>query len=328
MKEKIFISLTALVLFLSISPVFPARDSLKKVLCTTFPVYQITRNVTEGVPGIQVELMIPARLGCPHNYSLTPDDMRKIASADTLVINGLGMEEFLGAPLLRANPEIVTLNSSEGIEGLLESGHAESEDHLGDRIHQDEDAHDSEAEETGHKHQGVNPHLFASPRMAAQMAINVAKGLSGIYPEGAGIFKANGDRYAAELNHLADEFTALSGKLINNRIVTQHGAFDYLARDAGLNIVAVINAQGGDSLSAAGIIRLVKRIRQTKAGAVFTEPQYPGRVGRTISSETAIPAGELDPVATGPENAPLDYYEIVMRRNLKTLEDLLGVRGK
>ena len=97
-EGKIFVSLAVLVLFFSISQVLPARGDVNKVLCTTFPVYQITRNVTVGVPGIQVELMIPARLGCPHNYSLTPDDMRKIASADTLVINGLGMEEFLGTP--------------------------------------------------------------------------------------------------------------------------------------------------------------------------------------------------------------------------------------
>ncbi len=327
MKEKLFVSLAALVFFLSISQVFPARDSVKKVLCTTFPVYQITRNVTEGVPGIQVELMIPARLGCPHNYSLTPDDMRKIASADTLVINGLGMEEFLGAPLLRANPEIVTINSSEGIGELLKFGNAALEEHLGDKVHRDGDDHNSEAEETGHDHNGINPHLFASPRMAAKMAVNIAIGLSEIYPESAGIFKENGHRYAAELNHLADEFAALTGRLVNNRIVTQHGAFDYLARDAGLEIVAVVNSQGGDSLSAAGIIRLVKRIRQTKAGAVFTEPQYPGRVGRAISVETGIPAGELDPAATGPENAPLNYYEMVMRRNMKVLEDLLGARG-
>ena len=73
-------------------------------------------------------------------------------------------------------------------------------------------------------------------------------------------------------------------------------------------------------------VRLVKKIRQAKAGAVFTEPQYPGRVGQVVSGETGIPAGELDPVASGPADAPLNYYEIVMRRNMRALETLLGVR--
>ena len=32
----------------------------------------------------------------------------------------------------------------------------------------------------------------------------------------------------------------------------------------------------------------------------------------------------LDPVATGPAIAPLDYYEKTMRANLHTLESTLG----
>ena len=325
MKEKLYILLTALALLLGTSQLFAAGNSVKKVLCTTFPVYQITRNVAEGVDGIQVELMIPASLGCPHNYSLTPDDMRRIATAETLVINGAGMEEFLGAPLLRTNPEIMTVDSSRGIKGLLEFGHDEPEAHAGEEKHPDGNETDAD-DDAGHNHGGFNPHLFASPGMAAKMTVNIADGLSRIYPEEAGKFRENGRRYAAGLEILAKEFTALAGKLRNNRIVTQHGAFDYLARDAGLEIVAVISDEGGDSLSAASIIRLVKKIRQAKAGAVFTEPQYPGRVGQVVSVETGIPAGELDPVASGPADAPLNYYEIVMRRNMLALETLLGVR--
>ena len=33
---------------------------------------------------------------------------------------------------------------------------------------------------------------------------------------------------------MADELAALGRRLHNNRIVTQHGVFDYLARDMGL----------------------------------------------------------------------------------------------
>lgn len=326
MKKKILIPITSLLLFIGLSQAYPAQAAAKKVLCTTFPLFQITRNLTEGLSGIEVELMIPAQMGCPHNYSLTPDDMRKIASAEILVINGLGMEEFLGAPLFKANPEIVTVNSAEGIEGLLEFGHLESGEVQEDKNHPGDQGHDSADGETVHSHHDFNPHLFTSPEMSAQLTINIVEGLARIFPESSGTLRENGRRYSAEMNRLSEELADLSGRLLNNRIVTQHGAFDYLAREAGLEIVAVINAEGGSSLSAAGIIRLVKKINQTKAGAVFTEPQYPRRVGRAIAGEAGIPAGELDPVASGPENAPLDYYQTVMRSNIRVLENLLGVR--
>ena len=68
----------------------------------------------------------------------------------------------------------------------------------------------------------------------------------------------------------------------------------------------------------------MKTIRARQAGAVFTEPQYPPAVGQTIARETGLPVAVLDPVASGPADAPLDYYEQAMRRNLETLRATLG----
>ena len=285
----------------------PAR---KKILCTTFPMYQIARNVAQGQGCVEVQLMLPASLGCPHDYALTPQDMQKLTGAGVLVVNGLGLEEFLGAPVKNANPAIVIVDSSEGIKNLLE--------------YKDEDErHKAEHE---HHHSGTNPHLFASPRMTAILAKNIAAGLSKADPEGAALYAKNAETYATRMNRLADDFSAIGKTLKNNRIVTQHGVFDYLSRDMGLEIVAVVQAHAGQEPSAAEILDIVKTVRDKKAGAIFTEPQYPARVGQTIAKETGIPTAVLDPVATGPENAPPDYYETVMRKNMETLRATLGTK--
>jgi ABC-type Zn uptake system ZnuABC Zn-binding protein ZnuA len=126
------------------------------------------------------------------------------------------------------------------------------------------------------------------------------------------------------MNRLADDCAALGKHLQNNRIVTQHGVFDYLARDMGLEVVAVVQAHAGQEPSASEILEIVATIKAKKAGAIFTEPQYPEAVGKTIAKEAGIAAATLDPGATGPERAPLDYYEQVMRTNLVTLEKTLG----
>ena len=313
---KFLLCLVMTCVFLSIS--VPAQAQSGKVLCTTFPVFQITRNIALGVEGIEVELMIPARMGCPHNYSLTPGDMRKTAAAEILVINGLGMEEFLGAPLSNVNPDIVIIDSSRNIEGLLRYS-SESSQEAGPDHHHDSEGHDND-------HEGINPHLFASPWLAGRMAVNIASGLASNFPASAETLRANGSRYSDKMDVLAEEFRVLGKSLANNRIITQHGAFDYLARDAGLDISGIINVHGGEPLSAAGVIGLVKEIKRAGAGAVFTEPQYSAGIGRTIAEEAGIPWGELDPAASGPEDAPLDYYETVMRSNIKTLLQMLGAR--
>ena len=296
-----------------------AADKQLSLLATTFPIYQITRNVIKGVNDVQLDLMIPAAMGCPHDYALAPRDMHKLANANMLIVNGLGMEEFLGAPVKKANSRLIVLDSAKGIGQILE--------------YEDEDGHDKEhhdhAKEAkssgGHQHHDApNPHLFSSPRMVALLAKNIAKGLAQHNPTQAQTYIANAENYAREMNKLADDLASLGKRLANNRIVTQHGVFDYLARDIGLEVVAVVQAHAGQDPAASEFLEIVKTIREKKAGAVFTEPQYPEAVGRKLAQEAGIATAILDPVANGPENAPLDYYQQVMQANMITLEKTLG----
>lgn len=294
-------------------PGLAAEQSLH-LLASTFPIYQITRNLTAGSKRVQVALMIPAELGCPHDYALTPQDMRKLTKADVLIINGLGLEEFMGAPVQKANPKLQIIDSSRGITEILHF--SEAEEHGQHEEHPDRQQH-GEAE-------APNSHLFASPRMAARLSANIAAQLTRIDPAGAPLYAANAKAYGQRLEGLAEEFSSLGKRLRNNRIVTQHGVFDYLARDMDLEVVAVVQAHAGQEPSASEILRIVATVKEKKAGAIFTEPQYPKGVGNTIAKEAGITAATLDPAANGPTQAPLDYYEKIMRSNLHTLERTLG----
>ena len=74
-----------------------AEDSVSDkplgILCSTFPMALFTRNIVDSADQVTVELLIGAQVGCPHDYAVTPADVRKVARADILVINGLGMED-------------------------------------------------------------------------------------------------------------------------------------------------------------------------------------------------------------------------------------------
>jgi len=249
-------------------------------------------------------------MGCPHDYALTPHDMQRIDHAQILVVNGLGMEDFLGAAITQTHPRLLIVDSSQGIPDTL--------------AYPKDDVSPAPDLEKPDPHEGINPHLFASPRMMAVLAVTVATGLSKVDPDGAELYTRNAGAYAGRLNRLAAEFSKLGKTLKSNRIITQHGVFDYLARDMGLQIVARVQAHAGQDPSAAEMLKIVKRAREKKASALFTEPQYPAKVGQTLAKEIGIPSAALDPVATGPEHAPLDYYETVMRANLDTLRAILG----
>lgn len=306
---------------LGVQPSFGAASS-PRILATTFPIWLIARNVTARVPGVSVELMIPAQAGCPHDYGLTPQDMGKLTQADILVLNGLGLEAFLGATpdmiQSRLKPGAQVLVSAEGLDDLLPYGDASDK---ADAAHGHGGAYAAEVDGLP-----ANPHIFASPRMAGRLAARIGEGLAGMDPAHAGLYRANAAAYAATLNRLADDFAALGSRVANPRIVTQHRDFDYLAREAGLEIVAVVQPHEGQEPSVAALLRLAREIGEHKVGAIFTEPQYPAKAGETLGRETGVPVAVLDPVASGPADAPLDYYQQVMTANLHTLESTLGTR--
>lgn len=320
-------------------------DSPVKILCTTFPMYQITRNIVNGAEGVTVDILLPASSGCPHDYALTPRDLTRLAEADILVANGLGMENFLGARLTRANPDIMVVDSAEGMDDLLgyesigdpvkvyvdDHGHVHDENCEHGRedapAAEDSDADHDGKTESGHKEDAhddeINPHLFASPLQNAELAESIARQLGELDEGRADLYRKNAAAYATAMRGLADEMKTTAATFANNRIVEPHGAFDYLARDIGLDIVTMMQPHGQE-LSAAQMVDLIEEIRENDAGAIVVEPQYPARTGEMLSRETGLPVVMLDPVASGPDDAPLNYYETIMRENIKTLAKTLG----
>ena len=306
MKRYLVILLFGILAFSGIPSTVMAATPQLKVLATTFPIYHLAQRIVGQQEGIQVSQLLPVQVGCPHDYVLTPNDMRKLADADVLLVNGLGLEEFLGAPVHKVNPDLKIVDASSGIDGILYADHTENHTH-GTNIG---------------RH--PNPHVFASPRMMARMALALAEKLVPLFPAGAEQFRTNAQTYADELNSLTDNFSELGKSVKNNRVVIQHDIFDYLARDAGLEVVAVIQSHPGQEPSAAEMLQLVQTIREKHPVAILTEPQYPDKIGQTLSRNSGIPAISLDPVASGPEEAPGDHYLTSMRQNLAVLEKFLG----
>ncbi|MCK5804996.1 MAG: zinc ABC transporter substrate-binding protein [Lentisphaeria bacterium] len=286
---------------------------VQQVLATTFPIYLITRNVVGDAADVDVQMLLPSELGCPHNYALSPQDMTKLGNCDVLVLNGLGLEEFLGAQTKRVAKRVTIIDSSSGIDNLiLYPGTCQHHHHEGDG---GDVADDHQAD--------INPHLFVSPRICAQLAENIAEGLIRCHPRNAAMYRANANAYAVRMNALADDFAALGKRIKNRRIATQHSSLDYLARDMGIEIVAVIQINAGQQPSAAELIQITAKIQKHSVGAILTEPQYPPAVAETVARETGVPTIAFDPVASGPPNAPIDYAEKVMRQNLSVLKNAL-----
>lgn len=276
-----------------------SQEKTLRVLASTFPVYLFATNICAGMEGVRLELLIPSSMGCPHDFTLRPADMRKLEQADVLIINGAGLEDFLTRALSGLSNAPVVIDAGINVPRMPAAGQPHQHEH--------DDTHD---------HGGVNPHIFASPANAAIMANNIARGMATADPANADKYLANGEKYSETLEELAGKFEAIGKKARNRNIALEHDALVYLARNAYLQIVAVF--ENGDS--AAAITRLVSKFAEEKPALLAGDSQYPDRLMKTLSKETGLPFAMLNPCSAGPENAPADYYQKVMETNLGILE--------
>ena len=310
---KIILSLL-LCLFLG-QPSQARAEQPRELTATVFPVWILLKEVAKDVPGVNVNLLLPAGSGCPHDYAMTPNDRRRLAKADVLVMNGLGLEGFLGYGSKRQSllkPGASVIIAALDLSGILPAEGSCGHSHSG---------HGKEA-------RSANPHIFAAPSMMAQMARSIVSQLAWFDSANADRYRANGADIVSRLEALAAECRRSGEKLKARAVIAQHNIFDYLARDMGLEVAAHVQSHDGHEPSARAMLDLVRLIRSKNVAAVITEPQYPARTGRTLAAETGIPCITLDPAANGPADlaSPLDWYEKTMRDNLRTLEQALGTR--
>ncbi len=260
-----------------------------RVITSFYPVYTAALNVVHGVEGVEVKNLASPRLGCLHDYRLTAGDMRRLADADVLLVNGAGMENFLDK-VAGQLPQLRVIDVSRGIP--LADG---------------------------------NAHVWVSFAGARGQVDNIAEALAKILPDKASAFRANARDYKQRLDLLEKKMRTALAPFAGTPIVTFHEAFPYFARDFHLELAGVIEREPGTEPSARDLADIVKLVRSRHVKALFTEPQFSDRSARVVEAETGVKVFELDPVATGPSNpeAARNAWLTAMEKNLEVLQTAL-----
>ena len=293
--KKLLILLLALTLFL------PSLAGAETFVASFYPVWLLARSLTEGVDGVEVVNLSGQHGGCLHDYTLQHSDMIVLSHADALLINGAGMEPFLPV-ITGANPDLPVIDATDGLPFLTESDIVEI----------------GEAEEG----EAVNSHLWMDPQRAAGMAANLADGLIRLMPDRA-------DRITENLDGLVERFTALDETLrdglkdAGRKVIIFHEAFPYFAEACRLPVAAIVNKEHDDDLPAASLSRILSLISSEETLPVIIKSAETDRSVEVLVNETGVPVCVLDPLTSGPDDPPADYYETVMLRNMKLLQEIL-----
>jgi zinc/manganese transport system substrate-binding protein len=257
-----------------------------------------------------VEVLLP--LGAdPHDFQPSARQMSLVATADLVIINGLGLEEQLeDAIAAAADSEVVVLAIAAELDPLPWSDAGmDSTDHESD-------------------HGDLDPHVWLDPVRMADAARLVGSALAALDP--AGGYRARSELYATAL---LDADTEIRGILADippqdRLLVTNHDSFAYFAARYGFEVVGVV-IPGGSTLaepSSAEMAALVALIRERGVKAVFAETTHPTDLAEAIAAEagTAVAVVELFSGSLGEPGTPAATLPGMLLENARRIAAALG----
>jgi zinc/manganese transport system substrate-binding protein len=288
-----------------------------KVVTTFLPIYAHTKSIAGDLADVQ---SLVESGGEPHDFQFKPSDMKKLSEANVIVMNGVGIEEWLEKPLSKFKDGKKTIiDTSRGV-GLLENPEViELTASRREEKAETADSHHGHDHDHGHSHEGgKNPHIWLDPINAQIQVKNILHGLVKADPANKDAYEANAARYLKELEKLDQDFKSQVVILKNKNLITFHDAFPYLAKRYGFKYIGCIEDFPEKSPSPQILKATVDLIRKHQVTTVFVEEGYSQRSLQSIARESGAKIATLDTLEVGEIEA--GAYLKRMRNNLETLK--------
>ncbi len=309
-----------LALLLGLLSVLGAPAAEIRVLTTLPAIHSWAANVAGDTAA--VESLLPANVG-PHDFQFRPSDLRKLAAADVVLMNGLGVDTWLTRAVTRgaSKPSRRVVTVTDGLQKQLihhRTPLAIDPTTTGSKKPSQDHSHDHDHD---HSDDDANPHVWLDPVFAKHCVSNIIQALCQADPAHAEGYTRRGETYLRELDQLDEQIRSSLKGLSNRKVVTFHDAFPYFCRRYDLQLVGVVEEVPSVDPSPKYLAQLSRAIRQQQVRVIFSEPQFHPRLVQRLANDLAIGVAELDVLETGV--ASRTFYVDGLRRNLRTLESAL-----
>ena len=261
--------------------------------------FSILADMVREVGGDSVE--VTALVGPSadaHVFEPSPADARRVASAQLLIVNGLGFEGWLS--------RLVTASGYRGTVVVATSG--------------------IPLRKIG---RGVDPHAWQRLNNALIYVENIHLALAKTLPAQASNFRKNADQYSAKIRALDASVRERIATVPEaaRRVVTSHDAFGYFGDAYKVEFIAAQGWSTDSEASAADVARIIRQLKARQVRAVFVENVSDPRLAQRISKEGGgVMGGTLYSDALSPPGTSGDTYLKLFEHNADALVKALTLR--
>jgi ABC-type Zn uptake system ZnuABC Zn-binding protein ZnuA len=256
---------------------------------------QIMADVASHIAAnlVDVTFLIPPGTD-PHAYEPVPQDAARLAEADLILINGLGLEETLQPLLNEHTDKIVDVSAGIQTLALVEEGES-----------------------------GPDPHVWTNPQNVKVWVENITEAFADLDPQNAAAFAANADEYKSELDQLDAWAMEQIAQIATDKrvLVTDHEAFGYFAEHYGFEIVGVV-IPGYSTLSessAGELAALETAIEEMHVQAIFVGVSMNPSLADQVAQDTGVVLIPIYTESLSDANGPASTYLDMIRFDVETI---------
>lgn len=289
MKHYIFLLLT---LFYLISCNTAHND--KPTLSVTI---EPQRFFAEKIAGnkFRVNTIVPAGTS-PETYDPTPSQMMALGKSTLYFKVGyLGFENAWGETLAENNVDVTIVNTSNEIS-LIEGENLENV--IGDHQHHD-----------GHNHQGIDPHIWSSPKSALIMAENMLNALVMADVENQKIYRENFKVLQTEIIEIDKKITSMLENAPVKSFIIYHPALAYFARDYGLTQYSI--ELEGKSPSPQQLKQMIDFAQEQGVKTIFAQKGFDMKNAESLAKEVGASIHPIDPLSYNWKEEMIKIAEIL-----------------
>jgi zinc/manganese transport system substrate-binding protein len=264
------------------------------IVCTNTILANITSEIAPN--HYKIHSLVPADSD-PHTYESTASDLRLIASAECIIMNGLKLEGW-----------IEKLIKNSGYSGQLI---------IATQL----------IPEKGILFNPEDPHAWMHPINGIVYVEYIASELMKFFPEDGSKINARKDSYALKLTQLHEEIVGLIEKIPpqNRILITTHDAFRYFTIPYGLRSEPLMGVSTEADVQIRDILRISNLLKKEKIPTVFAESTIHPKVLMQLAADfDVLVSPPLYSDALSDSSGPAPSYLDLIKHNATVISYYLS----
>ena len=232
----------------------------------------------------------------PHVYEPKPQQLKALNEAEAYITIGVPFENAWMEKIREANPNMLMIDSAQGIEKMAmveHHRHSDEKDHNHVEHHHHSDEKDDDHEDS---EETLDPHIWLSPQLVKLQAENIYQGLVKIDPENEAEYKANLAEFLKGIDQLDQQIRQNLTGIQNLKFIVFHPSWGYFAHDYNLTQIPI--EVEGQEPSASELAALVKEAKEENIKVIFAQYQFNSQNAQTIAQEIEGEVVFIDPLAS------------------------------